>query len=508
LKLYRGVKEEIEDGIHKNENISRERKPRDSDLRVHKASNRWFKEKFGVAARSRAVFCTTDIEQTKDYCGNYGYTFEITPFHGENFQLIFSEDIYDFNEHEAEINDFNDEQQIHRWLESKNYQSVSDINDIPLDFKGEVMLICGCFEAKNVTIESEPSILEKLDLLNIDGYEFKNKFGGGSALSGLYTKGNRKVVFKFLISPRNRIELERFKLEFSVLDMNKINFPIKGEENSIRKNLFIGPEESYPLPRICYPLTHKQNKEVSYFGYEYEDGILLSDLDTCNYSSKDKVKLLHRIASGLSNFNQCGYSHRDLHPENILLLDNHKMDTYGEGKNNPKIKILDMGNCQRIITDVDFIYKIKRKLNEKKVFEDNNRRLLTSFTCMPPDFLEKGDQTENYDSWSFGVLAYTLMFGDVPFEFKTISDVTTLRSTKVQSNDFVDNLNSLNIGFKLILKHLLSSKGSERPTIDSIVRLFNWIAYREDEFTDVQFIKRVIHENGFDPDYDFVRDDY
>lgn len=352
------------------------------------------------------------------------------------------------------------------------------------------------------------TLLEKLDLLKIDDYEFEKALDGGSALSGLYSNGEKKVVFKFLISPRNIIELERFKLEFSVLDKNKMNWFEGIEIITPRPSMFFGPEESYPIPKICHSLVSTYNNQVNYFGYEYEEGVLLADLDTSNYQVSEKTQLLYRIASGLNYFNQLGYSHRDLHPENILLLDNPVMARFEHQQNNPKIKILDMGNCQKIITSWGHIDHIQRDLNEDIVFQDNNKRLLSSFTSMPPDFLEKGDKTENYDSWSFGVFAYSLLFDEMPFTVETIHDVTLLRETRHFSNDYQSNLNSIGIGYKLILKHLLSPRGEDRPTIDAIVRLFSWLVFRADEFTDTAFIKRVIHNSGEDPDFDFVRDYY
>ena len=66
-------------------------------------------------------------------------------------------------------------------------------------------------------------LLERLGLLEIDGYRFKSSLGGGSALSSIYEKADEKVVFKFLIAPRNEIELERVKLEYSVLKTNIAN---------------------------------------------------------------------------------------------------------------------------------------------------------------------------------------------------------------------------------------------------------------------------------------------
>ena len=51
-------------------------------------------------------------------------------------------------------------------------------------------------------------------------------------------------------------------------------------------------------------------------------------------------------------------------------------------------------------------------------------------------------------------------------------------------------------------------KGENRPSIDAIVRLFSWLVYRNDDFQEAGFIKRVIDFGGDDPDYDWVEHNY
>jgi len=357
-------------------------------------------------------------------------------------------------------------------------------------------------------MDGNRQLLGKLGLLEINGYNYEKSLGGGSALSSLYVKGGEKVVFKFLIAQRNDIELERFKLEYSVLEKNKLNYVQGGEGLSVEQ-LFHGPIESYPLPYIVEPLTHKISNMVSYFGYKYEEGVLLSDLDTSEYTMESKVALLYRLASALNYFNLTGYSHRDLHKENILLLSEPDMCKFDRDTtdNNPKIKFLDMGNCQRMDNAHGFYIPILRNLDEEAVFKDNNRRCLASFVSMPPDFLEKGKDIENYDTWGIGVYAYELLFGELPFDANEISDITSLRNHRQFSANYQTNLNSVSLGLKLILNHLLSPKGEERPKLEAIVRLFSWLVHRKEEFIDRKFINQVIHGEGFDPNHD-PRDDY
>lgn len=359
-------------------------------------------------------------------------------------------------------------------------------------------------------MDGNKEVLAKLGLTNIEGYLYTKSLGGGSALSSLYSNGEKRVVFKFLIAPRNTVEVERFKLECSVLEKNRANW-FYGEEGDQSHFVFYGPKESYPLPRLAFPLNEKLNGRIYFFGYDYEEGTLLSDLDYESYDFQEKVELLYRIASGLSYFNQTGYSHRDLHPENILLLDNPSMSRSERDahKNNPKVRFLDMGNCQKTERECRELAVISRDLDEDCVFEDNNKRVLSSFVSMPPDFLEKGELTKNYDSWAFGIFMYRLFFGDLPFDITDISGITSLRAKGTASDvEYKKNLQTLDLGPRMILNHLLSPDGDKRPSTDSIVRLLSWIVHRNHEFKDRGFISKVIHSDGFDPYYDPVDDYY
>lgn len=349
-------------------------------------------------------------------------------------------------------------------------------------------------------------ILNKLNISKINGFRFKKKLGGGSSLTCLYVKNKEKIVLKILISPRNKQELERFQFEYSVLEKNYANHLPGIDDEFTLSRVFNGPKTSYPLPKIAVKLKQKLGGLVTYFGYFYQEGTLLSNKIKSLKTYEEKIKILHRIASGLNYFYRVGYSHRDLHPENILLLENHQMfDVDKTGKeNDPRVIFLDMGNCQIENPDHQF-FKIERKINEKEINEEeiiteNNKRLLSSFTSMPPDFLEKGGQTKNYDSWAFGIFAYQILFGKIPFKLSEIIDV---RNLKIEENkEFHENINTLPAGLKLIIKHLLATNGDTRPTIHAIVRLFHFLIYRKEESENSEKMKRIIHNNGIDPDLD------
>ncbi|MCK7339741.1 protein kinase domain-containing protein [Enterobacter cloacae] len=336
--------------------------------------------------------------------------------------------------------------------------------------------------------------LKKLDLLNINGYCFLKALNNGSALSAVYSDGKEKVVIKFLVNPRNWIELERFKLEFSVLKCNYINSFYSGEGY-----IFRGEEdETYPLPKIKIDIYHSQDNFINYFGYKYEEGILLADYDTSTLSVRAKFVLISRIASALNYFNMCGYVHRDLHPKNILLLDNPKMNALPPI---PRVIILDLGNCQKNKQHFELEYmRLTRGLDEDAVFNDNNKRILSSFTSMPPDFLIHGEETKNYDAWAIGIYCYELLFNRKPFDFKGIKHVANVLNSHFHPLFLDKNLKTLRQGEKLVIESLLNVDGNKRPSTDAIIRLINYIL-ESDFFCDnfEGLAEQIIKNDGFDP---------
>jgi len=349
--------------------------------------------------------------------------------------------------------------------------------------------------------------IKQFGLDKIEDYIFVKTLNNGSALSALYKNDSNLVVVKFLICPRNNIELERFKLEYSVLYINKLNSFYGGGGYELDPGAFHGPEESYPLPKIIITYKECGYGFISYFGYKYMEGELLCEINSTKMSTDEKCYLVYRISSALNYFNLSGYSHRDLHPNNILLLPEPQMASNDYQPNNPKVIILDMGSCQKNVYSWSHLEpEIERNVDEKLVFDDNNRRLLSSFISMPPDFIEKGEDTKNYDSWAVGVYFYDLIFGEKPYDPKGINDVTNLRIKKEYSSSFRNNLNTIDASLKIIIEHLLEPNGDMRPTTDAIVRLLWNYLYNEQFSKDIEYAKYIILNGGDDPNIE--RDDW
>jgi hypothetical protein len=142
MQLYRGFSEIVGNSVFENSYLSIPRKPVDSHLHVHEVADNWFNNNFGIKARSQTIFCTPDIEQAKEY----GQPYNVSVPSELDYKLIFSADVKDFIEIEADICDVNCTDEIIKWLESKSYTVVTSFRELPTDFDGEVMLYCERYE--------------------------------------------------------------------------------------------------------------------------------------------------------------------------------------------------------------------------------------------------------------------------------------------------------------------------------------------------------------------------
>lgn len=150
MKLYRGTNRYIDDGIIINDYLTMPRKPKNSPLFIHEVADKWFEEKLGINGRSQTIFTSLCKGHAREYQENGGSLLEVDLSKNSNYSLIFSPHVYDFLKITEEIKNESDAQQIIRWLESKQYQRVDNVEKVPEDFKGEIMLYCKEYKVENI----------------------------------------------------------------------------------------------------------------------------------------------------------------------------------------------------------------------------------------------------------------------------------------------------------------------------------------------------------------------
>lgn len=150
ITLYRGTVIYTPDGKLINRYIKDARRPRSSSQFVHDVANQWFEERYGIRARSQTIFCSPCAGHAREYKELGGSLLQIDLTNTQEYCLLFSSTVYDFLEITEEVKDLSDEAEIICWLDSKNYQKVYNIEDLPQGFRGEVMLYCKEYDVRNI----------------------------------------------------------------------------------------------------------------------------------------------------------------------------------------------------------------------------------------------------------------------------------------------------------------------------------------------------------------------
>lgn len=146
LRLFRGLPCIIKNSVCENTYLINHRKPLHTNINIHHVADNWFYNKLGVRARSETIFCTADLNQAL----RFGNAHEIKPINDMDTRFVYSLNVIDFIEIEEDINNYDDEEEIIGWLESKYYRIGKSVGEIPSGFKGEIMLFCKKYEIKEL----------------------------------------------------------------------------------------------------------------------------------------------------------------------------------------------------------------------------------------------------------------------------------------------------------------------------------------------------------------------
>jgi serine/threonine protein kinase len=114
-------------------------------------------------------------------------------------------------------------------------------------------------------------------------------------------------------------------------------------------------------------------------------------------------------------------THRDLHPGNIILL-NEDIDLHSK-RPDYKTIILDWGQSY---SRMHFEYSENDSDDMVTIHNGIGREITNSFYNLPPetfiDWEASGSEYNKYDSWAMGLLLYKLVTGKDLFSFKNIGE--------------------------------------------------------------------------------------
>ena len=171
---------------------------------------------------------------------------------------------------------------------------------------------------------------------------------------------------------------------------------------------------------------------------EYVNGGDLNQFMKNLPSTEQITRVLIGILEGLEYLHGQGIIHRDLKPSNILI-------NYEEGLIVPKI--IDFGISKDIKSDASIISNV-----------------IGSYEYMSPEQLGAGDQRmkPNSDLWTFGVIVYQMLTGELPFGSRKEGNSSAQIINKVMDAQAPANLSNVPDPFKTLIKICLIKKPEKR----------------------------------------------
>ncbi len=179
--------------------------------------------------------------------------------------------------------------------------------------------------------------------------------------------------------------------------------PVNAQFPNLRLKNEVEIAAQYRHPNIarykeCYTFTESGgDTDIAVMSY-YKDGSLDKLLKARTLTFEQSVDILMQTLDAIAYLHRNGIIHRDLKPQNILIL-------HHNGRYIPKI------------TD----FGISKQLNGEDSSAVTNSLLGGTRYYASPEQLQATTIRKNTDLWSFGVIAYQMLTGSLPFNCGTFS---------------------------------------------------------------------------------------
>ena len=160
-----------------------------------------------------------------------------------------------------------------------------------------------------------------------------------------------------------------------------------------------------------------------------------------NFTEQIAADIIHQVMLGLNYLHHQSITHRDMKPENLLLVST------------------DPGNFSVKIADLGFAEKYDKETGLDLV--------LGTPLYMAPELVKQQKYTEKVDIWALGVITYQLLCGTTPFDGKNIEHINQniLKKKLTFSERHWKNVSSQAKDFML---QCLNRDQEARPTVEDL----------------------------------------
>lgn len=195
---------------------------------------------------------------------------------------------------------------------------------------------------------------------------------------------------------------------------------------------------------VLSPISIHQDDEFIAFSMRYYEKGTLADLIVPNFGivpAHEGLRMIIEIAEGISALHSKGITHRDIKPENILI----------DGALRPRIADFGLASFKN-----------------DQIFPDC---LVGTPDYLPPEYILDGKLDEKSDIYSFGVVAYQILTGELPYTGKDVFDTF---SKKVRLDAHCPSTFNPVIPTKVnqIINRSLSRDPAKRPSIEEVLSIF------------------------------------
>lgn len=145
---------------------------------------------------------------------------------------------------------------------------------------------------------------------------------------------------------------------------------------------------------VSYHGSYRQD-DVHYLVTEYLPGRSLFEFIQLHHhvDVHTALQLTAQLASALAFLKQCDLVHRDVKPENIIILEPSTADE------SLRLKLIDFGSAGHVAKHA------------------TSETMLSGTRCYwPPEVLERGETSSAMDMWALGCVLYILIAGRHPFD--------------------------------------------------------------------------------------------